>query len=114
MKIPKDFDFGTRELEANEELEAVSWAENNGWVSRKIAYVGRRGCPDRLFMGHGHLLICEFKKPSRRAAKDGGKSGGQTKEAQRAAEVGVTIPTFYSSKECIEFLRSKMIMSLLS
>lgn len=113
MKVQDDFDFGTRELEVNEELEAVSWAENNGWIVRKIQYVGRRGCPDRLFMGHGHTFIGEFKKPSRRRAKAGGKSGNQTKEIQRAAAVGVHIPTFYSSQECIEFLRSKMLKSLL-
>lgn len=113
MKSQSDFDFGRRELEANAELTAVAWAENNGWEVRKLKYEGRRDAPDRLFAGHGHLLLAEFKKPSRRDTKDGGKSGGQSKEAQRFAAVGVTIQTFYSAQECIEHLRRLMLMSLL-
>jgi hypothetical protein len=52
MKIANDFDFTRRETEQNEELDVVSWAENNGWVVRKMQYVGRNGCADRHFYGY--------------------------------------------------------------
>jgi|TARA_R100000049_G_C1941368_1_gene85589 hypothetical protein len=113
MKVPTDFDFGQRELEANEELEAVAWAENNGWISRKLSFEGRRGAPDRMFAGHGELFICEFKKLSRLNTKRGGKSGGQSKEALRFEAVGVHVPTFYTASSCIDYLKHKMSKSLL-
>lgn len=112
-KPPADFDFEQRELESNEELNAVSWAENNGWESRKLKFVGRRSAPDRLFAGYGHLFICEFKKPSRENSKRGGKSGGQSKEAKRFEAVGVHVPTFYTASSCIDYLKHKMQKSLL-
>lgn len=111
MKALDDFDFTPRKREADEELKAAAWAENNGWLSRKLKWEGRRDAPDRLFAGHGHLLLVEFKKPSRRTAKGGGLSGGQSKEAQRFAECGVTVPTFYSAQECIEHLQGLMVTS---
>jgi hypothetical protein len=103
MKIPNDFiHSSSRRIEATEELEAVAWAENNGWVVRKMQYIGRRGCPDRFFFGYGKIVLIEFKK------KGGSKSEGQVAEHARMAEVGVTIHTFYSSADAIAFLRTKM------
>lgn len=114
MTVDGDFDFSRRRIEANEELKAVAWAENNGWLSRKLKFEGRRSAPDRLFAGYGVVVLAEFKRPSRKAEARGGKSAGQSKEAQRFAAVGVNIPTFYTADECVDYLRTYMLKSLLT
>ena len=44
------------------EKEVCKYAKSKGWRQRKMAFVGRRGCPDRWFMrGDGQLVIIEFK-----------------------------------------------------
>ena len=48
--------------ESFEEGKAVAWAENNGWIVRKMQYIGRRGCPDRFFFGYGQIIMIEFKR----------------------------------------------------
>ncbi|MEH0291857.1 hypothetical protein V6R98_01960 [Agrobacterium sp. CCNWLW71] len=108
MKPLPDFDFTTRKIEKNEELDAVAWAENNGWIVRKIQYQGRVGCPDRLFAGYGKLFLIEMKKPAARKRKGGGLSAGQSGEIKRFAEVDVEIKVFYTGPEVIEFLRRHM------
>ncbi len=105
----KDFDFEKRELEINEELEAVLWAESNAWVVRKIEYPGKRSCPDRLFAGHGVILLIEMKKPSARNKKLGGLSKGQELEFARYAAVGIPVKVCYTAKEAIEYLQGFMI-----
>lgn len=37
-------------------------AETRGWMVRKIAFVGRRDAPDRLFIRRGVTLWVEFKR----------------------------------------------------
>lgn len=54
---------GVRELEASIEDDVVAWAEQRGWLVRKMQYPGRRGCPDRFFFRGGNLVIVEFKRP---------------------------------------------------
>lgn len=36
-------------------------SEMNGWLVRKLSWIGRRGAPDRLFMKGGRALFIEFK-----------------------------------------------------
>ena len=38
-------------------------AERHGWVSRKVAWQGRRGAMDRAFFGRGRCVFIEFKAP---------------------------------------------------
>ena len=52
----------SRELESAIEDDVVAWAENRGWLVRKMAYPGRRGCPDRWFFKAGQMRIIEFKR----------------------------------------------------
>jgi len=52
-----------RELEASIEDDVVAWAEQRGWLVRKMQYPGRRGCPDRFFFRDSQLVIIEFKRP---------------------------------------------------
>ncbi|RWF33784.1 hypothetical protein [Mesorhizobium sp.] len=110
MRVPDDFDFTQRTLEANEELEAVAWAENNGWLVRKMQYQGRHSCPDRLFAGHGHLFLIEMKKRGKTPSRDGKLSKGQVEEFKRYADVGVPIPVFYTAADVIAFLQTKMLL----
>ncbi len=47
------------------EAQVCKYAKSKGWRQRKMAFVGRRGCPDRWFMrGDGQLVIIEFKDPN--------------------------------------------------
>ena len=99
----KDFDFKQRTLESDEESVAVAWAENHGWIVRKMQYRGRRGCADRFFFGYGQIIMIEFKR-----LEDGSVSENQSKEHKRLAEVGCPVVVFYTSESAIAFLKRKM------
>lgn len=43
------------------EQSIVEYAAECGFFARKMKYLGRRGCPDRWFFGHGEIIIIEFK-----------------------------------------------------
>lgn len=102
----KDFDFTPRHLESNVELETVAWAENNGWLVRKMSYIGRRGCPDRFFFGYGKIVPIEFKVL--RKGKKSAFTAGQPEEHKRYADRGVTVHVFYTSVEAIAHLKTLM------
>lgn len=106
MKVPNDFDFETRELEANEELTTVAWAESNGWVVRKVTYIGRRGCPDRFFFGYGKIIPIEFKRMKK--GKKSAFTAGQPEEHKRLAAVGVEVKVFYTADSAIDYLKTQM------
>lgn len=108
MKMLDDFDFTTRPLESNEELDVVAWAENNGWLVRKMQYQGRHSCPDRMFVGFGQIILIEMKKRGKTRSRDGKLSKGQVEEFQRYADRGVTVHVFYTGAEAIAFLETKM------
>ena len=98
-----DFDLTRRDRETDGEATTVAWAENHGWIVRKMQYIGRRGCADRFFFGYGHIIMIEFKR-----LKGGSTSANQSKEHQRLAEVGCPVHVFYTSDRAIDFLRSRM------
>ena len=108
MGVMKDFVFKTKSLEIEEELGAVEWAEKNGWQARKIQYIGRRTCPDRIFFGYGVTPLIEQKRPSARNKPRGGLSVGQEREFARYAAAGVTVKVCYTSEEVIEYLKGFM------
>lgn len=97
----KDFEF-TREREANEELDAVAWAESNGWEVRKMKYVGRRGCADRMFFGHGVIVPIEFKRAKQEPDIH------QERDHKKLAKVGVTVHVCRSKAEVIAILKRHM------
>lgn len=41
----------------------VERAEKNGWLSKKLSFIGERGAPDRLFVKDGRVLFIELKRP---------------------------------------------------
>ncbi|UVK46749.1 hypothetical protein BPNPMPFG_002457 [Mesorhizobium sp. AR07] len=108
MKVLQDFDFTQRVSEKAGELDAVVWAESNGWLVRKMQYAGRHSCPDRLFAGYGQLFLIEMKKRGKTPSRDGKLSEGQRLEFERYAAVGVTVHVFYTGEDAIAFLKTKM------
>lgn len=44
------------------EIDICDEAEKDGWLVRKLQYVGRRGAPDRMFVKAGRIVFIEFKK----------------------------------------------------
>lgn len=72
-------------IEADVEGAVTEWAEQNGFLSRKIKYIGRHGCRDRDFYGFGHIVPIEFKRPGKTAAIH------QARERDRLAAAGVQI-----------------------
>lgn len=97
----KDFEF-TRAREANEENESVIWAENNGWEVRKMKYIGRRGCADRFFFGHGTIVPIEFKREGKEP------DVFQEKDHKKLAKVGVKVHVCRSLAEVQAILRRHM------
>lgn len=62
-------------LEVQIETEVCNAAERQGWVHRKLKWIGRDGAPDRVFFGHGRCVFIEFKRP------------GEVPKGQQAREV---------------------------
>ena len=89
-------------LEADVEDAVTEWAENSGWLSRKMSYVGRRGCRDRDFYGFGHVVMIEFKRP------DGTLSGNQKRERRRMEAAGLTVHVIERAEDGIALLRNAM------
>lgn len=48
-------------VELGVEMPVVRRAEAAGWFVRKVAWVGRRSAPDRLFIKGGRHVWIEFK-----------------------------------------------------
>lgn len=76
----------TRELESSVEDDVVAFAENRGWLVRKMVYPGRRACPDRFFFKNGRVVVIEFKRPGVRKADP-----LQVREHSRYAAAGVPV-----------------------
>jgi hypothetical protein len=52
-----------RVLEASIEAFVIKFAEDRGWFYRKVAWLGRRAAPDRIFARDGRIVFVEFKRP---------------------------------------------------
>jgi hypothetical protein len=50
------------ERESSVEGRTVKWAQDNGYFVRKVAWIGRRGAQDRLFLKDGRYVWLEFKR----------------------------------------------------
>jgi hypothetical protein len=65
------------------EVPICNWAEADGWIVRKLKYIGRRAGPDRLFAKGKRIVLIEFKDP------DGELSALQGREFRRFREAEV-------------------------
>jgi hypothetical protein len=85
------------------EDEVCAWAENNGWLARKTAYLGRRGCPDHHFYGYGQIVLMEFKRIN------GALSGNQKRERRRIEDCGLEVHVIEHAENGIVVLQRAMI-----
>ena len=88
--------------ESEIELSVCAWAENHGWLERKLSYVGRKGAPDHMFVGFGQVVLIEFKRPGEEPSEQ------QAREHRRFAERGVTIHVIEDIDEGLSVLREAM------
>lgn len=77
----------------------IKWAEANGWLVRRLQYIGRRGAPDALFARDGVILLMEFKKRGRHLALH------QERERERFAKCGVRVHKIDTAEDGIRLLR---------
>jgi hypothetical protein len=85
--------------ELSVEATVCAYAEDRGWLVRKIVYPGRRGAPDRHFYKDGRLIIVEFKRPV-----GGVVSGNQKREHIRLMAAGFPVHLINDiSKGCALF-----------
>lgn len=72
-------------IESQIEGPVSAWAEEEGYLVRKLQYPGRRGAPDRMFARKpkGPIFI-EFKKPGDKEKR----STLQAREGDRLLEAG--------------------------
>lgn len=60
-------------------------AEEDGWLVRKLRWIGRRNGPDRFFAKDGRVVLIEFKAPLKTAKH------GQATELEVLAAFGVEV-----------------------
>ena len=56
-------------MEKGVEIPVVRRAEKAGWFVRKLAWPGRIGAPDRVFIKDGRVVWIEFKDAGKRPRK---------------------------------------------
>lgn len=52
-----------RPRESDIENPVKKEAARQGWVVRKLKWIGRKGAPDDAFIGKGRFVLIEFKRP---------------------------------------------------
>lgn len=73
-------------------------AEMDGWLVRKLRWIGRRAAPDRLFIKRGRVVFIEFKSPGLRP------NALQLREIDRLKAAGVEVYVIDSIGEGLEVL----------
>ena len=73
-------------------------AEADGWLVRKLSWVGRRGGPDRFFLKNVRVVLMEFKDHDR------GVEGQQSKEIQRLIDHGAEIYVTSNPRQALRYL----------
>jgi hypothetical protein len=69
-------------IESPLEEWACSQAADDGWLVRKLKWIGRRNAPDRLFIKQGRVVFIEFKRPGATARQT------QSRELDRLLAAG--------------------------
>lgn len=90
---------GAADTESDVEAFLIRSVSLRGGTTRKIQYIGRRGCPDRLivlpFIG---LQLAELKRP-----KGGVYSVHQVEDQCELAEVGYEVLKFHTRQQIHEW-----------
>lgn len=71
--------------ESKIEKAVCDYAEKMGFTVRKVCYVNRKSCPDRMVYGMGEIFFIEFKSPGEKPRPD------QIREINRMKEAGVKV-----------------------
>ncbi len=71
--------------EAVIEHAVCGYATNNGWLVRKLRWIGRSGAPDRFFAKSGRMIFIEFKRT------DGDARLQQEREHKRLRKAGMEV-----------------------
>lgn len=71
--------------ESKLETDAIKYADQRGWLYRKLRWIGRRGAPDRLFIREGLVVFVEFKQSGKEPTVQ------QAREQKRLRDAGVTV-----------------------
>lgn len=72
-------------IEASIEEYVCDLAEKDGWIVRKLRWIGRRNGMDRFFLKAGRIVLIEFKRPDVEA------KNGQAKEVERFLAAGAEV-----------------------
>ena len=91
-----------KRLEKSIEDATVQWAKSNGWLVRKLSWVGVNGAPDRIFFGYGVVIFIEFKAPGKTVM------GQQKAELERIKKVYPLCYECDSSFKAIQILEGAM------
>lgn len=87
-------------LESYIERETCRAAEANGWIIRKLQWVGRRAAPDRFFAKDGRVVLVEFKRPGEKPRPD------QVREIRKLRDAGVEVRVIDNLEDGHAFARS--------
>jgi hypothetical protein len=85
-------------MEIAVEMPVVRRAEAAGWFVRKVAWMGRIGAPDRVFIKGGRVVWIEFKAPGKAPRRS------QVLEHDRMRAAGAEIHWCDSALEALRIL----------
>jgi hypothetical protein len=83
-------------IEAAEEEYVCDLAQKDGWIVRKLKWIGRRNGMDRFFLKAGRIVLIEFKQ----AGKE--PKPGQAKEIELFRAAGAEV---HVCDSCLQALR---------
>lgn len=83
-------------VESSIEGFACDLAEQDGWIVRKLKWIGRRNGMDRFFLKEGRVVLIEFKRPGETPRP------GQQKEIDLFKQAGAEV---YSVDNPLKALR---------
>lgn len=85
---------------SEEAVEATvdSKALRAGWLVRKVSWQGRRGAPDKAYIGFGRFVLIEFKKPGEVL------EGQQSREWKRLKEAYPEVYACDNVKDALDIL----------
>lgn len=87
-------------LESKIEKDSVKEAKKHGWWSVKLLSTLHKGLHDRMFIGHGKIVLIEYKQPGKNLSKM------QEKIHKDFADSGVKTYVSRSVNETIKILES--------
>lgn len=78
----------------------INYAKSQGWLVRRVQWIGRHGAPDALFMREGRVIFMEFKDLGKPAKLH------QERERKRIIDHGIEAYVVDSEEQGIAILNS--------